>query len=509
MNLFQRLLVAAPAVALLPASGLAQELNLEGVNKYVSTQNQATSIRQFSDVYPTDWAYQALSKLVETYGCVGGFADGTFRGNEPVTRFQMAALLSSCLEKVSMSGMEMSEEMKALVTSLETELITVQGRVDGLEAQVKELEATQYIPTVKMSLEAQYDFLMAGSGDDKAKRQPSYYDYDGPGGMDPIVADPGITKDTSGLATGHMAKIKFSGSTNGADKLTLAIKYDQLPEFNGNYFEPGYFTYGSGGTPYLEVDDLIYTMPLNLGGQKAKVYLGTIKDNDVLEGIDTYYGGGGHDEYGVGGEGGFGTGAVLPFGDVTLSAAYTVKNGAGTFADDMGFFGGDSTRFISAALSWRGDLVGENEAFLTGWYRNEANWKGLKDITVNRFTFVGGLHITDDLSVSGTYSFAGYDLPGTVEEAGILDDNKGKWMFAVNMDNALFEGNSAGLAYGTAEFPTDKPKGYEVPSVLEIYYSWQVNDNFKIPVYVDFITNNMEEKDTGGWAFGVRPSFSF
>ena len=500
MNLFQRLLVAAPAVALLPASGLAQELNLEGVNKYVSTQNQATSIRQFSDVYPTDWAYQALSKLVETYGCVGGFADGTFRGNEPVTRFQMAALLASCLEKVSMSGMEMSEEMKALVTSLETELITVQGRVDGLEAQVKELEATQYIPTVKMSLEAQYDFLMAGSGDDKAKAEV-------------------ITKDTSGLATGHMAKLKFSGSTNGADKLTLAVKYDQLPEFKGNYFfdkpdKPSYFTYGSGGTPYLEVDDLIYTMPLNLGGQKAKVYLGTIKDNDVLEGIDTYYGGGGHDEYGVGGEGGFGTGAVLPFGDVTLSAAYTVKNGAGTFADDMGFFGGDSTRFISAALSWRGDLVGENEAFLTGWYRNEAN-VGMdtngKYINANRFTFVGGLHITDDLSISGTYSFTGYDLPGTIAEAGALDDNYGEWMFAVNMDNALFEGNSAGLAYGTAHSPMEKPKGstYETPSVLEIYYSWQVNDNFKIPVYVDFITNNLGEKDTGGWAFGVRPSFSF
>lgn len=486
---FQRLLAAAPALALLPTGALANtaDLNLEGVNNYVSTQGQATSIRQFSDVYPTDWAYQALSKLVETYGCVGGFEDGTFRGNEPVTRFQMAALLAGCLEKVSMSGMEMSDEMKALVASLETELITVQGEVDSLKAKVTELEGMDYSPAVKVSLSAQYDYLMAGTGDDKAKAKD-------------------VKNDTSGLTTGHAAKLKFSGSTNGADKLTLAVKYSLLPSFGDYFADKSYFTYGNDSDiQNLKVDDLIYSYPLHLGAAKAKVYTGTIKDNDVLEGIDTYYGGGGHDDYGVGGEGKGGVGAVMPFGDVTFSAAYTVGKETASFADGKGFFGEDTSRYISTAVSWSGDAIMGNEAFVTGWYRNETT----TDININRFTFVGGLYLTEDLSASGTYSWAGHD-----PDAAGDNYNKMKWMFAVNMDNALFEGNTAGLAYGTAEILADeddrkKAGMLEVPTVLEIYYTWKVNDHFEIPVYVDFITNNLGMKNTGGWAFGVRPSFSF
>ena len=37
-----------------------------------SASEQVTSISQFGDVKPTDWAYQALSTLIERYGCVAG-----------------------------------------------------------------------------------------------------------------------------------------------------------------------------------------------------------------------------------------------------------------------------------------------------------------------------------------------------------------------------------------------------------------------------------------------------
>ena len=50
---------------------------------YAASADQVTSVTQFSDVYPTDWAYQALAGLVETYGCVVGYPNGTFRGNQP------------------------------------------------------------------------------------------------------------------------------------------------------------------------------------------------------------------------------------------------------------------------------------------------------------------------------------------------------------------------------------------------------------------------------------------
>ena len=100
MKLFHQLLVAPAALGLLaPMAANATELNINGVSDYAATSSlssreQVTSITQFSDVYPTDWAYQALSNLIERYGCVAGYPNGTYRGNRAMTRFEAAALLS-------------------------------------------------------------------------------------------------------------------------------------------------------------------------------------------------------------------------------------------------------------------------------------------------------------------------------------------------------------------------------------------------------------------------------
>ena len=77
MKLVQQLLVAPAALGLLaplavvnsPAAHAA-ELNINGVSDYAATASgnsldQVTSISQFSDVYPTDWAYQAPAGLVK------------------------------------------------------------------------------------------------------------------------------------------------------------------------------------------------------------------------------------------------------------------------------------------------------------------------------------------------------------------------------------------------------------------------------------------------------------
>jgi len=59
-----------------PVAASAADLNIAGVSQYGS-EEQVTSITQFSDVKPTDWAYQALSNLIERYGCVAGYPNGT------------------------------------------------------------------------------------------------------------------------------------------------------------------------------------------------------------------------------------------------------------------------------------------------------------------------------------------------------------------------------------------------------------------------------------------------
>ncbi len=148
MKLFQQLLVAPAALGLLaPMAANAADLNIEGMTEYSAPSEQVTSITQFSDVYPTDWAYQALSNLIERYGCVAGYPNGTYRGNRAMTRYEAAALLNACLDRIS----EVTDELRRLIKEFERELAIIRGRVDGLEARVGELESTQFSTTTKLS----------------------------------------------------------------------------------------------------------------------------------------------------------------------------------------------------------------------------------------------------------------------------------------------------------------------------------------------------------------------
>ncbi|HAX80078.1 MAG TPA: hypothetical protein DCY88_30640, partial [Cyanobacteria bacterium UBA11372] len=62
---------------------------------------QVTSVSQLTDVQPTDWAFQALQSLVERYGCIEGYPDRTYRGNRAMTRYEFAAGLNACLERIN------------------------------------------------------------------------------------------------------------------------------------------------------------------------------------------------------------------------------------------------------------------------------------------------------------------------------------------------------------------------------------------------------------------------
>ncbi|MFL0755946.1 MAG: S-layer homology domain-containing protein, partial [Prochlorococcus sp.] len=89
MKLFQQLLVAPAALGLMaPMAANAADLNISGmsdysdsaVSSYSASGEQVTSINQFADVQPYDWAYQALSNLIERYGCVAGYPSGSYLG---------------------------------------------------------------------------------------------------------------------------------------------------------------------------------------------------------------------------------------------------------------------------------------------------------------------------------------------------------------------------------------------------------------------------------------------
>ena len=91
---------------------------------------------------------------METYGCVAGYPNGTFRGNRAMTRYEAAALLNACLDRIT----EVTDELRRLLKEFETELAILKGRVDGLEARVGELEATQFSTTTKLKGQATWVF---------------------------------------------------------------------------------------------------------------------------------------------------------------------------------------------------------------------------------------------------------------------------------------------------------------------------------------------------------------
>ncbi len=67
---------------------------------YQTVLQQLSSIQQLRDVSPTDWSYQALRNLVENYGCIVGYPDGTYRGDRPLSRNEFAAGLNACMEQL-------------------------------------------------------------------------------------------------------------------------------------------------------------------------------------------------------------------------------------------------------------------------------------------------------------------------------------------------------------------------------------------------------------------------
>ena len=134
-----------------PMASQAASLDMAAVNQY-ARQEQVTSISQFSDVRPSDWAYQALTGLIERYGCVAGYPNGTFKGGQAMSRYEAAALLNACLDRIS----EVTDELKKLMAEFEKELAVLRGRVDGLEAKVGELEASRFSTTTKLSGQATF-----------------------------------------------------------------------------------------------------------------------------------------------------------------------------------------------------------------------------------------------------------------------------------------------------------------------------------------------------------------
>ena len=90
----------------------------------------AIAAPQFSDVQPTDWAYQAIQNLNARYGCLAGYPNGTFKPGQPATRNELAALTNACLDRIS----EFQDAKDAaLAAALKAQYASLNTRVSAIE----------------------------------------------------------------------------------------------------------------------------------------------------------------------------------------------------------------------------------------------------------------------------------------------------------------------------------------------------------------------------------------
>jgi hypothetical protein len=183
----------------------------------VADQGQVTSVSQLSDVQATDWAYQALQSLVERYGCIAGYPNGTFRGNRAATRYELAAALNACLDQISdrFATKEDLEAVKALQEEFKAELATLKGRVDSLEARSSVLEAQQFSTTTKLVGEAIFQPTI-GFGDTPFRGGP-------PAGVNPPSVGDNLTFN-------YRATLNFLTSFTGKDLLITSLQQGNYPQ---------------------------------------------------------------------------------------------------------------------------------------------------------------------------------------------------------------------------------------------------------------------------------------
>jgi len=133
LKVLSGLVLAAPIVAISPLVWAGEIPENDAA--------QVTSVSQLSDVQPTDWAFGAVQSLVERYDCIAGYPNGTFLGNRAMTRYEFAAGLNACLDRVNelIATATLDVVQKEDLTTLQrlqeefsAELATLRGRVDSL-----------------------------------------------------------------------------------------------------------------------------------------------------------------------------------------------------------------------------------------------------------------------------------------------------------------------------------------------------------------------------------------
>ena len=480
-------MLAPVAVGLIAPSATAAELNLEGVNQYASSE-QVVSVTQFSDVRPTDWAYQALSNLVERYGCVAGYPDGTYRGGRAMTRYEAAALLNACLDRVT----EVTDELRALQEEFKAELIVLTGRVDGLEAKTAVLEAQQFSTTTKLNGEV--NFVLGGV--------PGYRGRD-------VKAD--------GTVFNYDVRLNFDTSFTGNDLLRTRLRA-------GNFSaEP----FGSSASLFkldkaemtggdVVLDRLYYQFPV---GSDVTVTVGPKVRNTEMSWVPSAYQSGILDFFTTAGAPGVynkatgaGVGVQYERSGFVAGLNYVAQNGDST---ESGVFDDEGALNVLAQLGYRQDNWGVGVGYrygtegtrvrtYNGFHGASGTLLGNQDsnsVAVNAYWRPTETGIIPSISAGYGYN----DVSGRTRSTDATDSQS--WFVGLQWDNAFVTGNAAGVAVGQ---PANSDTVSNDALTLEFFYKAQITDNISITPAVFYVSNDAAQRgDASEWGAVIQTTFKF
>jgi len=113
----------------------------------------------FSDVPADHWAYDAVSQLAAD-GVIEGYGDTTFRGNQNITRYEMAQMIAKAMAKTDVSAAD-----KALIDKLAAEF---SDELNNLGVRVSNLERNADM--VKWNGRARYTYWSHRNTDESTKK---------------------------------------------------------------------------------------------------------------------------------------------------------------------------------------------------------------------------------------------------------------------------------------------------------------------------------------------------
>ncbi|MBH8555274.1 iron uptake porin [Nostocaceae cyanobacterium CENA357] len=514
---------------------------IDQVNRYSdegkesTSLSQVTSVSQFSDVQPTDWAFQALQSLVERYGCIAGYPNGTYRGNRALTRYEFAAGLNACLDRVNeliatatadLVTKQDLATLQRLQEEFSAELATLRGRVDSLEARTAELEANQFSTTTKLVGEAIF-------------------------AVTDVFGD--STGDVNNTVFQNRVRLGLQTSFTGRDLLTTRLAAGNAQAFNvvdnvGNTIPSAEgtqtFQIGSTGNNNVEIDKLTYEAPIG----PAQVYLAAAggRHSHYAAVNNPYFfdktdGGNGalsafsseNPIYRIGG--GAGLALNIPFGQgggilrpssVTLGylaneanapgAGEGVFNGNYAALGQLNFSVGD--RLALAATYVHGYKGAGSNLFDSGL--NLTNAAGTPVGVVgtqqantlpnasssNSYGLSAAFRPSDKLSVSGFVSYT--DVVGS----GAGDDFE-SWTYGAGVALSDFgkRGNVLGIFAGAAPYSLNRgANSGDVPYQVEGFYKYRVSDNVSITPGVIYLTSPNQNSDNDDAIIGtLRTTFTF